>query len=602
MKSAHALPADFGPFRLLRRIGGGGMAEVFLGTATGVAGFEKVLAVKTIHGHLAESRPFIEMLIDEAKLAVQLQHANIVQVFDLGQVESTYYMTMEYIDGIDLAHLLQRVAVRKHRVAPKLWAYLAHEVAAALDYAHRKRDENGKSLGIIHRDVSPQNVLLGFSGAVKLVDFGVAKAQGRIAQTQAGVVKGKFGYMSPEQAKAETLDPRSDVYALGIVLYECLSMHRLFGDEDLGRKLDRVRRGDVPPLRRLVPGVAPALEATVMRALATAPADRWPTARDFGAALGAYVDSVGSVGPTDVAELVRAMTRTAATPSVDRAAAAGAGGAAAAAALDAIEERTPDPVHAREELSELSAYSLLELPPSTTGTPAVAVPSSEASLTEQPEAAASGAASMETSLTLIDGEAGAILAAAVAKLRPGPPLPPPLHMLKTDPKRKVHVRPVEGDGPTLLDDTDGDGLDEAPAMLEASTLVEMDVPAALQAVQESGNVAQYLRTADTHRRAVVTGAATAGGRTFSTEITARPTGPIAQTGDATQRMPAVGAAAASTEADAAWISIRNRLLLSLSVGLVVLALCSVAINRCTSRGASTPPSVSSSLVDAGAPP
>jgi serine/threonine protein kinase len=195
------------------------MAEIHLAKTKGIAGFEKYCALKMIHPNFAEDDQFIQMLVDEAKIAVQLTHGNIAQTFDLGRVGETYYITMEYVDGADLYKILRRASEQDLEMPLDVCAFIAKEIASALDHAHRKRDHTGKALGIVHRDVSPQNVLISYAGEVKLVDFGIAKATMKVRQTAVGVIKGKYYYMSPEQAWGDPIDYRSDIFSAGIVLY-----------------------------------------------------------------------------------------------------------------------------------------------------------------------------------------------------------------------------------------------------------------------------------------------------------------------------------------------------------------------------------------------
>ncbi len=272
---------QFGPYRLVRQIAVGGMAEIHLAKTKGIAGFEKYVALKMIHPNFAEDEQFIQMLIDEAKIAVQLNHGNIAQTFDLGRVGDTFYITMEYVDGSDLYKILRQGSELEIVFPLDVCAFIAKEVASALDHAHRKRDHVGKSLGIVHRDVSPQNVLLSYAGEVKLVDFGIAKATMKARQTAAGVIKGKYYYMSPEQAWGDPIDPRSDIFSAGIVLYEMITGQMLYLEEDLNKLLDMARRADIAPPTTLRPELPAQLEKIVMRALAKLPSDRYQYAADF---------------------------------------------------------------------------------------------------------------------------------------------------------------------------------------------------------------------------------------------------------------------------------------------------------------------------------
>jgi len=286
---------QFGPYRLVRQIAVGGMAEIHLAKTRGIAGFEKFVALKMIHPNFAQDEQFIQMLIDEAKIAVQLQHVNIAQTFDLGRVGETYYITMEFVDGADLYKILRRGSEQDLDVPLDVCAYVAKEAATGLDYAHRKRDVHGNPLGIVHRDVSPQNVLISHAGEVKLVDFGIAKATMRARQTQVGVIKGKYYYMSPEQAWADPLDHRSDVFSCGILLYEMITGQMLYLEEDLHRLLDLVRRADIAPPTTLRADVPPQLERIVMNALAKRPEDRYQSAADFATDLERFLHTYSPV-------------------------------------------------------------------------------------------------------------------------------------------------------------------------------------------------------------------------------------------------------------------------------------------------------------------
>src|ERR1041384_1578092 len=270
-------PTKFGKYLLLERIAVGGMAEVFVAKAFGVEGFERLLAIKKILPTMGEDAEFISMFVDEARIAVQLNHANIVQVLELGKHDENLYIAMEYISGRDLRQLIERFRKRQQPMPVPQTCIIVAEVCEALDYAHRKRDAQGKPLGIVHRDVSPQNVLVSFEGEVKLIDFGIAKAESRLQKTQAGILKGKFSYMSPEQVKGQNIDGRSDVFACGILLWELISGEKLFtGDSDFA-VLEKVRNGVVPPLRNCPED----LQRIVMKALANDPNERYQAASEL---------------------------------------------------------------------------------------------------------------------------------------------------------------------------------------------------------------------------------------------------------------------------------------------------------------------------------
>ncbi len=298
-------PQEFGPYSLVEQIAVGGMAQIYLAKIRGIAGFEKYLALKLLHPSYADDDQFIEMLIEEAKIAVRLNHVNIGQVFDLGHHDDRYYISMEYIDGPDLFKMMRRLTERDIDVPIDVATYIAQELCTGLDYAHRKLDEHGKPLSIIHRDISPQNVLISVAGEVKLVDFGIAKATSRSMSTQAGVIKGKYFYMSPEQAWGDPIDQRSDIFSAGVILYEVLTGQMLYLEEDMQRLLDMVRKADIEPpsnKRREIPGE---LEQIVMKALCKNREDRWPTAQDFQLALTNFLFSYAAdFTPDRLARLV----------------------------------------------------------------------------------------------------------------------------------------------------------------------------------------------------------------------------------------------------------------------------------------------------------
>ena len=258
----------FGRYSLLKRLAGGGMGEVFLARQEGIQGFEKLLVIKTLLPHLTQNKEFVEMFLDEARLAARLAHPNVIQIFDLGQVEDVFYIAMEYVHGEDLKRMWKQAYHAKRTIPTPIAVRIVADAAAGLGYAHRLANAEGQPLGLVHRDVSPQNILLTFDGGVKLIDFGVAKAAGRATQTQTGALKGKYAYMSPEQVEGEELDRRSDVFALGIVLWEMTTGSRLFRSESDVATLKLVSRCEVPPPSQQNPDVPPALDPIVLKALA----------------------------------------------------------------------------------------------------------------------------------------------------------------------------------------------------------------------------------------------------------------------------------------------------------------------------------------------
>jgi TonB family protein len=277
-------PADgvkFGQYVLVEKIATGGMAEVWKARMRGVEGFQKIVAIKKILPHLSDNQDFIEMFIDEAKLAAQLNHNNIIHIYDLGKIQSSYYIAMEYIDGFDLKTILRRGQERDHPMTVELALFVASKIASALDYAHRKKDFEEREMGLVHRDVSPQNVLISQEGDIKLCDFGIAKAASKASHTQAGALKGKLQYMSPEQAWGRHIDRRSDVFALATVLFEMLTGRKLFtGDNELSI-LEQVREARVQPPSDFNDEVTADIDQIVLKALHKDPALRYQTAGEM---------------------------------------------------------------------------------------------------------------------------------------------------------------------------------------------------------------------------------------------------------------------------------------------------------------------------------
>ncbi len=292
-------PDRFGQYEILERIASGGMAELYKARRSGVEGFQKIVAIKKILPHLADNEEFITMFADEAKLAAQLNHPNIVHIFDLGKIEGGgYFIAMEYVDGRDLRAILQSAREVGTPLPIPVAVFIASKVAAALDYAHRRRDTEGHELTIVHRDVSPQNILISYEGDIKLCDFGIAKAASKASQTQSGALKGKVQYMSPEQAWGKPIDRRSDVFSLGAVLFELLTDQKLFrGDSDL-TVLEKVRAADVLAASSINPEVPKNLDAIVLKTLSREPEDRYGNAsdmlRDLEAVLYSYTPAPGS--------------------------------------------------------------------------------------------------------------------------------------------------------------------------------------------------------------------------------------------------------------------------------------------------------------------
>ncbi len=298
-------PMIFGKYHLVDRIATGGMAEVYRAKSYGVAGFEKTLVIKKILPNLASDKKFVEMFIDEAKIASTLSHINIVQIFDLGSQDDDYFIAMEYVDGTDLKSLVETARTTRRGVPVNFMVYIASEVAKGLDYAHRRKDAQRRDLAIVHRDISPHNVLVSHAGEVKITDFGIARATSKVNITRSGIIRGKFAYMSPEQARGESIDRRSDVFSLGIVLYEALTGTRLFKAKNDIETLKRVQTAPITPPSRINPEVTPPLEAIVFRALERDVTRRYQWASELYDDLTSYLFSSGEkVGGSELSAWV----------------------------------------------------------------------------------------------------------------------------------------------------------------------------------------------------------------------------------------------------------------------------------------------------------
>lgn len=272
------LPANIGPYTVTELIGAGGMAEVFKGVLQGVDGFERPVAVKRILPHLTADTEFAEMFQAEAELAVQLSHGNIVQIFKLGRHEGTFYMAMEFVDGRDLRAILDQLRSRGEQMPISHACAIIADVCEGLDYAHRKQGKHGEPLNLIHRDITPRNVLVSFEGQTKVIDFGLAKAATSSNKTRAGTIKGKLAYLSPEQLRGEKLDARSDLFAVGIVLFELLTNTRLFGRDTDIDTFKAVRECKIPSPKSMRAAVPTELETVLFRALAQNREDRFDSA------------------------------------------------------------------------------------------------------------------------------------------------------------------------------------------------------------------------------------------------------------------------------------------------------------------------------------
>jgi serine/threonine protein kinase len=282
----------FGKYLLLERIAIGGMAEVYLAKSFESGHPSELLAVKRILPSLAADQDFIRMFLDEAKIAGGLTHPGIVQIRELGRIGAAHYLAMDFVWGKDLLQIARRCRLLGTQLSPAFVAWVGAGICEALAYAHEKRDRRGEPMNLIHRDISPQNVLVSFDGKVKLIDFGIAKAQSRTTQTQAGVLKGKVGYMSPEQVRGEALDPRSDLFAVGTSLYELLTLRSLFARENTFETMENVKDVRARPVRELRPDVPEELERILSRALTLRREDRWQSARELQHALLGFLNLV----------------------------------------------------------------------------------------------------------------------------------------------------------------------------------------------------------------------------------------------------------------------------------------------------------------------
>ena len=286
-------PVPFGKYYLLERVNVGGMAEVYKAKAFGVEGFERLLAIKKILDNIAEDESFINMFIDEAKIAGQLNHPNIAQIFDLGQADDSYFIALEYISGKDLKTQFERARRIGEEVSIPRICYTIMKVCEGLGHAHEKKDPQGNDLNIVHRDVSPQNILVSYEGEVKIIDFGIAKAQGKTSQTQVGILKGKFSYMSPEQVRGLHVDHRSDIFSLGIVMYEMLTLERLFLGESDFDTLEKIRKVEMSPPSLYNPHIPKELEDIVLKALARSPEDRYQSTFELAEDLERFMRNEG---------------------------------------------------------------------------------------------------------------------------------------------------------------------------------------------------------------------------------------------------------------------------------------------------------------------
>jgi len=297
-------------YRVLEKLESGGMAEVFRAESTGLQGFRKQVAIKRVLPHLSGKKNFISMFLDEARLSAQLSHSNCVQVFDIGVGDQAYFIVMEFVDGANLKSIAETMKHQGSGFPVAAAAFIAHEICKGLSYAHELTDPNGVPLQLVHRDMSPPNVLLTKYGEVKIVDFGLAKASSQLEKSEPGIIKGKFAYLSPEATIGQEVDSRADIFAVGIILWELLASQRLFlGTNDL-QTIKNVEAAQIPPISKINPKVPIELERIVNRALARNPDRRYLTARELGQALSQFMFSFAQpVSGYDIATIVQGTMR-----------------------------------------------------------------------------------------------------------------------------------------------------------------------------------------------------------------------------------------------------------------------------------------------------
>ena len=283
------VPGPFGNYYLLEHISTGGMAEIFRAAYTGLEGFERTVAIKMLLPSMSWDEMYHDMLVDEARICSLLNHANIVKVYDLGRVGHYLYIAMEYVRGKTLHRLFHRSQKSMTQLPLPMVCFVVMKICSALEYAHGRTDPDGQTLGIVHRDISLPNVIISYTGEVKLIDFGIAKATGRRNRTQKGILKGKYQYMSPEQVKGDEVDHRSDIFSTGTVLYELLTLCHPFRGDTPFQILSKIYHAEVPPPSQHKPDIPADLERIVLKAMARCPEDRFQSAGEFYDALQQFI-------------------------------------------------------------------------------------------------------------------------------------------------------------------------------------------------------------------------------------------------------------------------------------------------------------------------
>jgi serine/threonine-protein kinase len=457
MNDTPPFPRLLGRYELVHLLGQGGMGEVYLAKISGAAGFEKPCIVKTILPTLLKDRQFLDRFHHEAKVLVHLVHSSIAQVYDMGEAEGTYYMALEYVAGVDLAYLQEQARNEGQQLPVPVALYLGQRIAEGLGYAHRKTGPDGSPLGIVHRDVSPHNVMLSYEGEVKVIDFGLAKSAARSKYTLPSTVMGKLGYMSPEQVRAEPLDHRSDVYSCGVVVWELIAGRPLVPHGTVGEMMAAMSNPTVPALHEVRPDVDPAIDAVVRRALAPSPGDRYARSDDFARALNEQLLRSGSnLGAEEVGEFVRALcpqafatqrqliSRVSSNPGLRRTPLPGASPVPSSSGAPANTARFSLPLEPSQADAGTGYESTLVRSPSATATPTVgAVPATVAAETLRLEKSSSGPGKKGWTAAIALGALGLIGATAgvTALLMNQSPPPPPHEWAAEGPRPGGPPRP-----------------------------------------------------------------------------------------------------------------------------------------------------------------
>lgn len=344
-------------YQVLERLDAGGMAEVFKGKVTSIQGFEKLVAIKRILPDLTKDERFVRMFLDEAKLSLHLNHANIVQVFDIGQSDGTYFIVMEFVNGLNLKNVLNSLLQAQQKLPIEQAVFIAMEVCKGLAYAHERLGPDDQPLKIVHRDISPPNILISRNGEVRVTDFGLAKAVIQVEHTDPGIVKGKFGYLSPEAAHGQPIDHLTDIFAVGICLWEMIACQRLFlGASDLDT-LKLVRQCEVPSLKPHQPHIPPELEAIIQKSLHPDKSQRYASAKEFGEALTRFLFSYGKVVTNyDISQTIQGLMGGESKPSIPVA----VGGAQnSKSIIDILIQNEIDRFISIEELEDLNEMNLV---------------------------------------------------------------------------------------------------------------------------------------------------------------------------------------------------------------------------------------------------